>query len=181
MDGRVIGVACDGEHRFGKPPREAIRLVAGLGVHGDAHAGATVQHLSRVAKAPQTPNLRQVHLIHGELLDELAAKGFAVAPGELGENVTTRDIDLLGLSRGTRLRLGSEAVIEVTGLRNPCWQIDANIAPGAMAATLDRAPDGSLVRKAGVMAVVLAGGEVRPGDAIELVLQPHQHRALEPV
>jgi MOSC domain-containing protein YiiM len=181
MDGRVIGVACDGEHRFGKPPREAIRLVAGLGVHGDAHAGATVQHLSRVAKAPQTPNLRQVHLIHGELLDELAAKGFAVAPGELGENVTTRDIDLLGLSRGTRLRLGSEAVIEVTGLRNPCWQIDANIAPGAMAATLDRAPDGSLVRKAGVMAVVLAGGEVRPGDAIEMVLQPHEHRALEPV
>jgi MOSC domain-containing protein YiiM len=140
-----------------------------------------VQHLSRVAKAPQTPNLRQVHLIHGELLDELAAKGFAVAPGELGENVTTRDIDLLGLSRGTRLRLGSEAVIEVTGLRNPCWQIDANIAPGAMAATLDRAPDGSLVRKAGVMAVVLAGGEVRPGDAIEMVLQPHEHRALEPV
>jgi MOSC domain-containing protein YiiM len=181
MDGRVIGVACDGEHRFGKPPREAIRLVAGLGVHGDAHAGATVQHLSRVAKAPQTPNLRQVHLIHGELLDELAAKGFAVAPGELGENVTTRDIDLLGLSRGTRLRLGAEAVIEVSGLRNPCWQIDANIAPGAMAATLDRAPDGSLVRKAGVMAVVLAGGEVRPGDAIEMVLQPHEHRALEPV
>jgi MOSC domain-containing protein YiiM len=181
MDGRVIGVACDGEHRFGKPTREAIRLVAGLGVHGDAHAGATVQHLSRVAKAPQTPNLRQVHLIHGELLDELAAKGFAVAPGELGENVTTRDIDLLGLSRGTRLRLGSEAVIEVTGLRNPCWQIDATIAPGAMAATLDRAPDGSLVRKAGVMAVVLAGGEVRPGDAIEMVLQPHEHRALEPV
>jgi MOSC domain-containing protein YiiM len=181
MDGRVIGVACDGEHRFGKPPREAIRLVAGLGVHGDAHAGATVQHLSRVAKAPQTPNRRQVHLIHGELLDELAAKGFAVAPGDLGENVTTRDIDLLGLSRGTRLRLGSEAVIEVTGLRNPCWQIDANIAPGAMAATLDRAPDGSLVRKAGVMAVVLAGGEVRPGDAIEMVLQPHEHRALEPV
>jgi MOSC domain-containing protein YiiM len=181
MDGRVIGVACDGEHRFGKPTREAIRLVAGLGVEGDAHAGATVQHLSRVAKTPQTPNLRQVHLIHGELLDELAAKGFAVAPGALGENVTTRGIDLLGLSRGTRLRLGADAVIEVTGLRNPCWQIDANIAPGAMAATLERAPDGSLVRKAGVMAVVIAGGEVRPGDAIELVLQPHEHRALEPV
>ena len=181
MDARVIGVACDGEHRFGKPPRDAIRLVAGLGVEGDAHAGATVQHLSRLAKAPQTPNLRQVHLIHGELLDELAVKGFAVVPGALGENVTTRAIDLLGLSRGTRLRLGGEAVIEITGLRNPCWQIDANIAPGAMAATLDRAPDGSLVRKAGVMAVVVAGGEVRPGDAIEIVLQPEEHRALEPV
>jgi MOSC domain-containing protein YiiM len=140
-----------------------------------------VQHLSRVAKAPETPNLRQVHLIHAELFEELAAKGFAVAPGALGENVTTRGIDLLGLSRGTRLRLGEEAVIEITGLRNPCWQIDANIAPGAMAATLDRAPDGSLVRKAGVMAVVVNGGRVRPGDPIDMVLRPKEHVALEPV
>ena len=181
MDGRVIAVACDGEHRFGKPERESIRLLAGFGVEGDAHAGATVQHLSRVAKAPEMPNLRQVHLIHGELLDELAAKGFAVVPGALGENVTTRGVELLALSRGTRLRLGEEAVIEITGLRNPCSQIDANIAPGAMAATLERAPDGSLVRKAGVMAVVVAGGAVRPGDAIEVILQPEEHCALEPV
>jgi MOSC domain-containing protein YiiM len=181
MAGQVVSVACDGEHRFAKPVRDSIRLVAGLGVEGDAHSGAVVQHLSRIAKAPGTPNLRQVHLIHAELLDELAAKGFAVAPGALGENVTTRGIDLLGLSRGTRLRLGEEAVIEITGLRNPCWQIDSNVAPGAMAATLERAPDGSLVRKAGVMAVVVSGGEVRPGDAIEVVLRPSEHCALEPV
>jgi MOSC domain-containing protein YiiM len=181
MTGRVIGVACDSEHRFGKPSRDAIRLVAGLGVEGDAHSGVKVQHLSRVARAPETPNLRQVHLIHAELLDELAAKGFTAEPGAMGENVTTRGIDLLGLSRGTRLRLGHDAVIEITGLRNPCWQIDTNIAPGAMAATLERAPDGSLVRKAGVMAVVLSGGEVRPGDAIVITRQPEEHVALEPV
>jgi MOSC domain-containing protein YiiM len=181
MAGRVVAVACDGEHRFGKPTRDAIRLVAGLGVAGDAHAGATVQHLSRIAKTPEAPNLRQVHLIHAELLDQLAAKGFAVAPGALGENVTTRGIDLLGLARGTRLRLGDEAVIEVTGLRNPCRQIDDNIAPGAMAATLGRAADGSLVRKAGVMAVVVSGGDVRAGDPIEVAAQPERRLALEPV
>jgi MOSC domain-containing protein YiiM len=179
--GKVIAVACDGDHRFAKPLRPSIRLVAGLGVEGDAHAGATVQHLSRIATTPDSPNLRQVHLIHAELFDELAARGFAVAPGALGENVTTRGIDLLGLSRGTRLRLGDATVIEITGLRNPCHQIDDNIAPGAMAATLDRAPDGSLVRKAGVMAVVVTGGEVCAGDAIVVVSQPAERIALEPV
>lgn len=181
MSGQIIAVACDSDHRFAKPPRPSIRLIAGLGVEGDAHAGVTVQHLSRKRKAPDSPNLRQVHLIHAELLDELAGKGFTVAPGALGENVTTRGIDLLGLPRGTRLRLGETAVIEVTGLRNPCSQIDDNIAPGAMAATLDRAPDGSLVRKAGVMAVVVSGGEVRPEDAISVVALPVEPVALEPV
>ncbi len=181
MAGRVIAVACDSEHRFAKPVRGMVRLIAGLGVASDAHAGAKVQHLSRIAKAPEAPNLRQVHLIHAELLDELATKGFDVTPGALGENVTTRGIGLLDLSRGTRLRLGDEAVIEVTGLRNPCGQIDDNIAPGAMAATLDRASDGSLVRKAGVMAVVVSGGEVRPGDAIAVVALPTEFVALEPV
>ena len=140
-----------------------------------------MQHLSRKIKAPGTPNLRQVHLIHGELLDELASHGFAVAPGELGENVTTRGIDLLALSCGTRLRLGADAVIEITGLRNPCTQIDTNIGPGAMAATLGRAADGSLVRKAGVMATVVTGGEVHPGDPVALLSEPREHRALGPV
>jgi MOSC domain-containing protein YiiM len=134
-----------------------------------------------MAKEPQAPNLRQVHLIHAELFDELAAQGFAVTPGELGENVTTRGIDLLGLSRGTRLRLGGEALIEVTGLRNPCRQIDDNIARGAMAAPLDRTPDGSLVRKAGVMAVVLQSGEVRASDPVSVEWTPERHEALEPV
>ena len=181
MTAEVVAVACDAKHRFAKPVRDSIRLVAGLGVEGDAHAGGAVQHLSRKAKAPDSPNLRQVHLIHAELIDELAAKGFMVAPGELGENVTSRGIDLLGLSRGTRLRLGEAAVIEITGLRNPCRQIDSNIGPGAMAATLERAPDGSLVRKAGVMAIVVTGGEVRAGDTIEVVSQPAERAVLEPV
>lgn len=181
MSATVISVARDGEHRFGKRPQASIRLIAGLGVEGDAHLGETVQHLSRMKKDPETPNLRQVHLIHAELLDELAAQGFAVTPGALGENVTTSGIDLLGLPRGARLRLGREAVVEVTGLRNPCRQIDHNIAPGAMAATLAQAADGSLIRKAGVMAVVVQGGEVAPGDAIELAGLPEAREPLEPV
>src|SRR5690606_36184946 len=123
MTGTVIGVACDGEHRFGKGQQERIRLIAGLGVEGDAHYGTTVRHRSRRKKTPEAPNLRQVHLLHAELFDELAAKGFAVGAGEMGENVTTSGIDLLDLPRGARLRLGDEAVVEVTGLRNPCWQI----------------------------------------------------------
>jgi hypothetical protein len=181
LSGRVVAVACDGAHRFAKPTRDAIRLIAGLGVAGDAHCGEHVQHRSRLAKTPLAPNLRQVHLLQAELFDELAESGFTVVPGALGENVTTRGIDLLGLAAGTRLRLGTDAVIEVTGLRNPCWQIDSNVGPGAMAATLDCAADGSLIRKAGVMAVVIAGGELRPGDAIETERVPAVRRALQPV
>lgn len=178
--GEVVAVACDGAHRFSKPLAPAIRLVAGLGVEGDAHLGVTVQHRSRVAKDPSQPNLRQVHLLHAELLDELADKGFAVPPGAIGENVLTRGVDLLGLSAGTRLRLGAAAVVEITGLRNPCAQLDRYL-PGLMKATLDRAADGSLIRKAGVMAVVLEGGEVQPGNAVVVVGSPAEHRALEPV
>jgi hypothetical protein len=166
--GHVVAVARDAEHRFTKPIAAVITLVPGLGVAGDAHSGATIQHLSRMRRSPDAPNLRQVHLIHAELFDELAKAGFAVGPGELGENVTTQGIQLLALSRGTRLRLGQTALIELTGLRNPCRQIDANIEPGAMAATLDRAADGSLVRKAGIMAIVLEGGHVRAGDSIAI-------------
>jgi MOSC domain-containing protein YiiM len=181
MTGTVIGVACDGEHRFGKVPQARIRLIAELGVEGDAHAGATVRHRSRRKKTPEAPNLRQVHLIHAELFDELAAKGFAIQPGAMGENVTTSGLDLLGLPRGAKLRLGNVAVVEVTGLRNPCWQIDANIGEGGMAATLARAPDGGIVRKAGVMAIVLTGGEVTPGDAVEVIELPSAWLPLEPV
>jgi MOSC domain-containing protein YiiM len=180
MDAQVIAVARDNRHRFAKQPCASIRLIAGLGVEGDAHAGETVQHLSRLAKAPGAANLRQVHLIHAELLGELAAMGFDVSPGELGENVTTSGIALLALPRGTRLRLGADAVIEVTGLRNPCRQIDDNLGEGATAATLERGLDGALVRKAGVMAVVLQGGEVRPGDTIT-VDWPASGEPLEPV
>lgn len=164
----VVAVARDGEHRFGKPTASRIRLLEGLGVEGDAHLGRTVQHLSRVRRDPTVPNLRQVHLIHAELHDELNGRGFDVAPGQMGENVTTRGLDLLGLPRGTRLTLGG-AVIEVTGLRNPCTQLD-DFRPGLMRAVLDRDEEGNLIRKAGVMAIVLEGGEVAPGDAITVTL-----------
>jgi MOSC domain-containing protein YiiM len=163
-----------------KPGHEWIRLLEGLGVEGDAHMGTTVKHRSRVARDPTTPNLRQVHLIHAELLDELALRGFTVAPGRMGENVTTRDVDLLGLPTGTRLHLGATAVIKVTGLRNPCMQLEG-IQEGLMKAVLDRAPDGALIRKAGVMSIVLSGGELRAGDPIALELPASPHRPLEPV
>jgi len=180
MTATIIGLARDGQHRFSKQPCESLTLLAGLGVEGDAHAGRLVQHLSRMAKDPSVPNLRQVHLIHAELFEELAGKGFQVKPGQLGENITTRGIDLLGLSRGTRLRLGPDALIEITGLRNPCKQIDG-LAKGLMAATLDKAADGSLVRKCGVMATVVSGGVVRMGDPISLVSLPKDFEALEVV
>jgi MOSC domain-containing protein YiiM len=180
MDGVVEAVSQSPGHTMGKRNREAIRLVAGLGVEGDAHAGETVKHRSRVARDPSQPNLRQVHLIHAELFDELDAAGFAVAPGRMGENVTTRGVDLLALPVGARLRLGAEAAVEVTGLRNPCAQLEG-IQPGLMAATLDRDADGTLIRKAGIMAVVLTGGEVRPGDPIAVELPTGAHRRLAPV
>jgi MOSC domain-containing protein YiiM len=176
----VIAVSRDAAHRFSKQPCESIRLIAGLGVEGDAHAGTAIQHLSRIARDAKAPNLRQVHLIHAELLDELAGKGFALEPGQIGENITTRGIDLLALSRGTRLRLGETAEIEITGLRNPCVQLD-RFASGLTAAVLDRAPDGALIRKAGVMAIVLEGGEVRAGDSIALVDAPGGGAVLAPV
>lgn len=180
MAGVVIAVAASASHSMSKPTSLSIRLVAGLGVDGDVHAGSTVQHRSRVRRDPTTPNLRQVHLIAAELLDDLRAAGFDLAPGEMGENVVTRGLDLLALPERTRLRLGAAAVIEVTGLRNPCVQLD-RLRPGLMAATLDRDADGELVRKAGVMAIVIAGGDVCPGDAIAVEPPPPPHRALTPV
>jgi hypothetical protein len=178
--GVVAAVSRSPTHTVSKPNQPSIRLVVGLGVDGDAHAGITVKHRSRVARDPSQPNLRQVHLVHGELHDELDAQGFVLAAGQIGENVTTRGIDLLALPAGTRLRLGDTAVVEVTGLRNPCVQLDG-IQPGLMAATLGRDEHGKLVRKAGVMTIVLAGGDVRPGDAIHVELPPPPHRPLAPV
>ena len=176
----VIAVSRSAGHTFSKLNEGGIRLLEGLGVEGDAHLGVTVKHRSRVAKDPTVPNLRQVHLIHAELMDELGASGFRLWPGAMGENVTTRGVDLLGLPTGTKLRLGANAVVEVTGLRNPCRQLN-DFQPGLMNATLDRDADGNLVRKAGVMAVVLAGGEVKPGDAIAIELPAEPHHKLEPV
>jgi len=180
MSGTVTAVSRSGTHTMSKPIEDRIRLLEGLGVEGDAHLGVTVKHRSRVAKDPTVPNLRQVHLIHAELHDELRAQGFELAPGEMGENVTTRGVDLLGLPTGTRLRLGAEAVVEVTGLRNPCHQLNG-LRKGLMAATLDRDAEGNLIRKAGIMAVVITGGEVRPGDPIAVSLPAVPHRKLEAV
>lgn len=179
-EGVVAAVSRCPVHRFSKDPQDSIVLVAGLGTEGDAHQGVTVKHRSRVAQDPTQPNLRQVHLIHSELHDELTSRGFDVGPGVMGENVLTRGVDLLGLPRGTCLRLGSSAVVEVTGLRNPCKQLDDSQA-GLLAAVLDRDAQGNLIRKAGVMGVVRTGGEVRPGDAIQIDLPPEPHARLERV
>ena len=157
-----------------------IRLLKGLGVEGDAHCGETVKHRSRVRKDPAASNLRQVHLIHAELFEELAVSGFSVGPGQMGENITTQGIDLLAMPVGTKLCIGEDAVLELTGLRNPCSQLEG-LQKGLMAATLDRDSEGGLIRKAGVMAIVLNSGDVRPGDAIEVEFPPLPHKALAPV
>lgn len=176
----VEAVHRDEQHRFSKPTAAEILLVEGSGVAGDAHFGVTVQHLSRVRRNPTEPNLRQVHLIHHELLDELVDKGHDVRPGLLGENVTTRGVDLLGLPVGTRLHLGEQAVIELTGLRNPCYQID-DCRPGVLKEVLGRDSAGAVVRRAGVMARVRVGGVVRAGDRIAVALPEGRHHRLEPV
>jgi MOSC domain-containing protein YiiM len=180
MTGVVTAVSRSPTHSLTKPNADRIRLLAGLGVEGDAHAGATVKHLSRILKFGNAPNRRQVHLIQAELFDELRNAGFRVWAGLMGENVTTRGVDLLGLPTGARLHLGDEAVIEVTGLRNPCRQLN-KLQPGLMAATLARDVAGNLVRKAGVMGIVLRGGEVGEGDRIRVELPPLPHQKLEPV
>lgn len=177
--GEVIAVSSKRGHGVNKTRRLFIRLVAGQGVEGDAHCGERVKHRSRARFNPGLPNLRQVHLIHAELFDELAAKGFEITPGLMGENITTQGLDLLALPKGARLRIG-DAEIEVTGLRNPCVQLE-RLAPGLMQACLGEGHDGGLIRKAGVMGVVIAGGEVRAGDAVTVDLPSEPHVPLKPV
>lgn len=180
MTGKVAAVSRSATHSLIKGNQLVIHLLEGRGVEGDAHAGSTVKHRSRVARDPSQPNLRQVHLIHSELHEELRGSGFNVSAGQMGENITTQGIDLLGLPTGTRLRLGDEATIEITGLRNPCAQLD-QIQPGLMAAVLGRDKQGNLIRKAGVMGIVVAGGPVRPGDTITIDLPAAPLRPLDPV
>jgi MOSC domain-containing protein YiiM len=180
MHGHVLGVHLAAGHHFSKEPQEAITLVAGEGVQGDAHAGSTVKHRSRVKRDPTAPNLRQVHLLHAELFDELVGKGFTVFPGDMGENITTRGIELLALPTGTRLAIGRDAVVELTGLRNPCAQING-FQQGLMDAVLDKDASGNLVRKAGVMGVVVQGGEVHAGDGVTVHLPAVPHEPLAPV
>lgn len=176
----VVSVSRDSEHHFTKPPRESITLLEGLGVEGDAHSGTTVKHRSRVAVDPTQPNLRQVHLIHSELFDEVAADGYTVRPGDMGENITTSGLDVLALPQGAILQLGDDAMIEVTGLRNPCRQING-LESGLMKKMVTTDDRGVVVRKAGIMSVVLRSGSVRPGDAITVILPDEPHLPLAPV
>jgi hypothetical protein len=177
---KVVAVHSSATHTFSKNSLPSIHLIEGLGVSGDAHMGKTVQHRSRVAQDPSQPNLRQVHLIYAELFAEVKEKGFAVSPGQLGENITTFGLDLLALPCGTHLHIGKDAIVEVTGLRNPCSQIDA-FQSGLLAAVLERESDGSLIRKSGVMAIVVRSGEIRVGDTIIPKLPPKPYRKLERV
>jgi MOSC domain-containing protein YiiM len=178
--GQVIAVSRSSAHHFSKPNEAAIQLIPGLGVAGDAHLGETDQHRSHVRKDPTQPNLRQVHLIHAELFDELREAGFNVAPGEIGENVTTRGVDLLNLPVGTRLHLGDTAIVQVTGLRNPCRQIDG-FQPGLMAAMLGRDAQGRVTLKSGIMGIVRCGGAVKAGDVIGIALPPEPHQPMTKV
>lgn len=180
MPAHVTAVHTSSTHTFSKLSAPAITLVAGHGVAGDAHYGVTVQHRSRVAKDPTQPNLRQVHLLHHELFEALAAQGLHVAPGQMGENITTSGLPLLALSEGTRLRIGPQALVRITGLRNPCAQIE-RFKPGLLAAVLEHTPEGELIRKAGIMGVVLEDGPVRPGDTIEVLPTAGPHTPLRPV
>jgi len=174
--GVVVAVSRDGEHRFSKTVTDEITLLPGLGVQGDAHLGSTVQHRSRVAADPTQPNLRQIHLIHVELRE----LGFDVAAGQMGENILTAGVELLGLPRDTLLQLGEHALVQVTGLRNPCAQIDA-FRPGLLRAVIGRDQNGDVVRKVGVMAIVVHGGPVRAGGSIQVRLPTGPHHALERV
>ena len=178
--GEVVAVARSENHRFSKQVAAEIRLISGIGVDGDCHGGVSIQHRSRVARDPTQPNLRQVHLVHEELFAELRAQGFDIQPGAIGENVTTRGVDLLALPHATRVRLGNDAMVELTGLRNPCVQLD-RYRKGLMQAVLERVPDGTLIRKAGVMAIVVHGGPVRPGDRIVVELPVGAPQPLTPI
>lgn len=178
--GRVLSVSQDDVHRFSKTPASEICIVTGLGVQGDAHAGVTVKHRSRVAADPTQPNLRQVHLMHAELFAELKSQGFNVRPADLGENITTEGVDLLSLPRDTLLRIGDDVLLQITGLRNPCVQID-RFQPGLLKAVLLRQPNGELIRKAGIMTIVIAGGTVRAGDSIHVQLPAPPYLPLERV
>jgi vanillate O-demethylase ferredoxin subunit len=172
----VVGVQVSSKHAFSKRPVDSIRLIENFGVEGDAHAGATDQHQYHIKRFGARPNLRQVHVIQAELFDELDEKGHVVRPGDLGENIATRGVDLLALPTGTRLHFGSDAVIELTGLRNPCVQVE-DFQPGLLKHVAVSKPTG-LERKAGVMSVVITGGVVRPGDTIDVELPPQPHERL---
>ena len=177
--GKVLALSKSAAHTLIKEGQNSLTLLTGLGIEGDAHLGVSVKHRSRVRKDPSAPNLRQVHLIHSELHHELRKKGFKISSGEMGENITTKGIDLLALPENSRLKMGG-TVIRITGLRNPCHQLET-LQDGLMNAVLDKGKNGELIRKAGVMGVVLKGGNINVGDEIEVVYPDGELKKLNPV
>lgn len=178
--GQVKALSRSAHHSMSKKNEESLQILTGLGVAGDAHMGEKVKHRSRVAKNPNQPNLRQVHLIHSELHSELLQKGFDIKAGEMGENITTEGIALLALPRNSILHIGAQVKIQVTGLRNPCDQLNG-LQEGLMKAVLDKDKEGNLIRKAGIMGIVIQGGEIILGDPIEVSYPPKPYQALERV
>lgn len=176
----VAAVHRSARHAFTKHAEACITLLAGLGVEGDAHCGHTVQNRYLKRLDSSRPNLRQVHLLQAELLDELRTQGFEVSAGGLGENISTRGLDMLSLARGTRLHIGADAIVELTGLRAPCVQID-RFRNGLKAQVTTRDARGASIIKAGVMGIVLRGGAICGDDVIVVRPPDGPHAPLEPV
>ena len=177
-NGWVFAICSSPKHGFSKQPQRSIRLLAGRGVEGDAHCGETVQHLYLKRRNPLAPNRMQVHLLQSELFDELAFVGYALTAGQLGENITTRGIGLLNLPQGTRLHLGGEAVVELTGLRTPCKLIE-DFKPGLLKQVISRDAANKVLAKAGVMAIVLHGGDVHERSPIRVEYPAARHVPLQ--
>ncbi|BDS12158.1 MOSC domain-containing protein [Aureispira anguillae] len=180
MLGKVVALSKRASHQISKINHTQLKLLEGIGVEGDVHAGKTVKHRSRVAIDPNQPNLRQVHLIHSELFEELLSKGFQISAGQMGENITTQGIKLLELPKDTLLYIGEQAIVKITGLRNPCHQLNG-LQEGLLKAVLDKDEQGNLIRKAGIMGIVLRGGSIALDDVIRIELPPLPFLPLERV
>jgi MOSC domain-containing protein YiiM len=172
----VVAVHRKEEYGVFKEIQESVHLVKGFGVQGDAHMGTLVQHRYNKKQNPNQPNLRQVHLIQAELFDDLKELGLIVKPGEMGENITTRNIDIINLPLDTKLHLGDSAILQLTGLREPCGQLNT-VQKGLKNAVLDE----SGKSRVGVMSVVLRGGAVKADDLIRVELPSEPHQDLQPV
>jgi hypothetical protein len=175
VEGYVHSVSASPRHGFSKLVRESITLIKGHGVDGDAHAGAFVKHRYLARWRPRMANERQVHLINQALFEELFSEGFNVQPGNLGENVTTRGIDLLRLPLGTMLALGPTAAVELRGLRTPCVLVD-RFRKGLLKALVRKGEQPRF--RAGVMGVVREGGILFPGNPVKVTISPAPWQAL---
>jgi len=171
----VLSVSMSSSHGFSKRPTDYIYLLSGCGVQGDVHCSG----------AASSNNKRQVHLIASELLTELARKdskgrAYIISPGALGENITTKGIDLVGLNEGTRLHFGDgddHAIVRITGLRNPKKRLD-EWPKGLLDRCAMKNKKGEITgRKIGVMGIVEEDGFVQPGHMV-YVEKPKTAKAL---